>query len=112
MKINIGIVGTGSWGLALAIALSKSNCKVTLFFNSEDSLSKARINRTSKFLTGVKIPKNVNMTGSLKDLDKAHYIFLVTPSQKIMPKVVSLSNFKHQFKSTVTNRWFKSTIEV
>ena len=36
----------------------------------------------------------------------------ITPSQKIMPKVMSLSNFKHQFKSTVTNRWFKSIIKV
>ena len=88
MKVNIGIVGSGSWGLALAIALSKSNCKVTLFFNSEDSLSKAKINRTSKFLTGVKIPKKINITGSYKDLYKTHYIFLVTPSQKIRENIV------------------------
>ena len=88
MGTNIGIVGTGSWGLALALALNYSKCKVTLFFNSKESYEKAELNRTSKFLTGIKIPENILITDNLKSLDNSRYVFLVTPSQKIRHNIV------------------------
>ena len=40
-KSNIGVLGTGSWGLALSIAIAKKN-KVSLFFVSDEEFKKAK----------------------------------------------------------------------
>ena len=50
--IKIGIIGTGSWGLALATILSKKH-KVALFFNSEKNFFEISDQRVSSFLPGI-----------------------------------------------------------
>lgn len=80
---KISILGDGGWGTALSVALSGTRLDVTLwgFFKDYiESVSKTREN--VKFLKGVKIPPNVNITASLDDaVNKSDAVILAVPSK-------------------------------
>jgi len=82
-KLNISILGDGGWGTTLAILLHHKGFKVSLWGAFPDYVSyldKKRIN--TKFLPQIKIPKDIEITSSLKDViyDKELIIFAI-PSQ-------------------------------
>lgn len=64
---NIGIIGAGSWGTALAILLANNGHCVTLWsYNPQEvkELDKKRIHE--KKLPGIKIPNSITLTSNLK----------------------------------------------
>ena len=66
---NVGVVGAGSWGTALALVLEKNGHQVTLWSSREakaEELKELREN-TDK-LPGVKIPEDIEITA---DIEKA-----------------------------------------
>lgn len=67
-KINIGIIGAGSFGTAMAIHLAKNGHPVTLwaYENSVVETVNSQHENTT-YLPGIPIPVNVAATGSLKD---------------------------------------------
>jgi glycerol-3-phosphate dehydrogenase (NAD(P)+) len=82
-RVNIAILGDGGWGTTLAILLSRKGFKVSMwgaFPEYTDYLNKKRVN--TKFLPGIKIPGNIEITHSLKNAaaDK-QLIILAVPSQ-------------------------------
>ncbi|MFH1413786.1 MAG: NAD(P)H-dependent glycerol-3-phosphate dehydrogenase [Candidatus Omnitrophota bacterium] len=91
--MNISILGDGGWGTTLAILLARKGFRVTLwgaFGDYSRYLEKYRINK--KFLPGVKIPRQVKITGDLNQavLDGGDLIVLAIPSQhmrKVLGKV-------------------------
>jgi glycerol-3-phosphate dehydrogenase (NAD(P)+) len=82
-KINIAILGDGGWGTTLAILLSRKGFKVTVwgaFPKYTDHLNKKRVN--IKFLPGIKIPRNIEITHNLKNaIVNKQLIILAVPSQ-------------------------------
>lgn len=80
---NITVIGDGGWGTTLSIILNKKGYKIKLWSAFKDYsgyLNKKREN--TKFLTGVKIPKGILITNSLKDASlNADLIILAVPSQ-------------------------------
>jgi len=86
-KPNITILGDGGWGTTLAILLSKKGFRVTLwgaFAENIASINKKRLNQ--KFLPGIKIPKEIILTSSLKTaLQNKDIIVLAIPSQFMRP---------------------------
>ncbi len=79
---KICIIGSGSWGCALAIHLGKLGHKIKIW--SFDEEEKAYINekRTCKFLTNSVIPQNVTCTLDYKEAIKDSDIILhITPSK-------------------------------
>lgn len=92
---KVGIIGTGSWGLALAKVFSQKN-KVSLFFNTKKNFGELNKNRASKFLPGIKFSKDIFLSLNLNDLDFCDVIFIVVPAQKFR------ENMQHLKKSKVT----------
>jgi glycerol-3-phosphate dehydrogenase (NAD(P)+) len=80
---NISIIGDGGWGTTLAIILSKKGYKVSLWGAFPDYCAKVAKNRVnSKFLPGIRIPGNIEITGDLESVlfGKELVVFAV-PSQ-------------------------------
>lgn len=93
MNKKIGIIGCGSWGLALALALNKSNNKVLIYMNSLESYNQLDKTRISKYLPIKKIPRNIEISMSYKNIINCDYIFLVTPSQSLRQNLQNLVKY-------------------
>lgn len=82
-KLRISILGDGGWGTTLAILLAKKRYPVTLwgaFENYTKIMAKSRIN--FKFLPGLKIPKEIQITADIESAIKdKDIIVLAVPSQ-------------------------------
>lgn len=81
---KIAIIGAGSWGTALAIALTRSSRahKLALWAHSADVADALRTTRVNDvYLTGFELPESVEVTGSLEAaLSGADIVLGVTPS--------------------------------
>lgn len=82
---NVAVLGDGGWGTTLAILLSRKGYNVSLWSAFSDYgafLRKKRIN--TKFLPGIKIPADIEITSDLKAacLNKQLIVFAI-PSKYI-----------------------------
>lgn len=84
-KINIAVLGDGGWGTTLARLLCLKGYKVTLWGFFDDYvvyLNKKRVN--TKFLPGIKIPDNIQITSNLNHaIHEKDLIIFAVPSQYI-----------------------------
>ena len=94
---NIAVIGSGSWGVALAIHLTSIGNNVKIWSFMEDEKDLINNERKCKFLPGVSLSENIycstNFEEVLKDVD---LILHVTPSK------FTRSTFK-QYKQYVGN---------
>ena len=95
---TIAIIGSGSWGVALAIHMAKNGNKVKLWAFSNDDIDTIINNRECRFLPGIKIPDTVECTLSYEEAIKDSDLILhVTPSKFFRENV-------RQYKQYVTNQ--------
>jgi glycerol-3-phosphate dehydrogenase (NAD(P)+) len=82
---TISILGGGSWGCALAIALSKEGKDVTLWVRSHSQYEEMVKEKTNKkYLPGVTIPDSLNITNDLeKAVENRDIITLAVPTNSI-----------------------------
>ena len=82
-KLRIAILGDGGWGSTLSVLLSKKGYAVTLwgaFADYTETMVKTRLN--PRFLPGIKIPEQVEITSDIKNAVKdKEIIVLAIPSQ-------------------------------
>jgi len=79
---NIAIIGSGSWGVALAIHLSRCGNKVKIWSFNEEEKDLINNERACKFLPGVKIPENIKCYNDFEEVIKdTDFILHVTPSK-------------------------------
>ena len=94
---NVGVVGAGSWGTALALVLEKNGHQVTLWSSREEKakeLSKLREN-TDK-LPGVKIPESIEITADMEAAVKnKELVVLGVPSLYIRSTSEKMAPFVH-----------------
>src|SRR3972149_10005219 len=92
LKIDISIIGAGSWGTTLAIVLAQKGYDIKLWARSEATLKEIKEKRTNfKYTGNIIIPENV--TGVCKGgelFSNSELIILALPSHTIR-KI--LSNF-------------------
>jgi len=79
---SVGVIGSGSWGTAIAQLISRNNYKVLLWGRDNsviDDINKNHVN--SKYFKGIKLSKNIKATVSLKEVaENSEVIFMVIPS--------------------------------
>ena len=81
---NIAIIGSGSWGVALAIHLARIGHNIKMWSFSEDEKDLINNERKCKFLPRAIIPDNIMCTTDFKEaIDLSEIILLVTPSKVI-----------------------------
>jgi glycerol-3-phosphate dehydrogenase (NAD(P)+) len=82
---QVGVIGAGSWGTALAVLLAESGRSVGLWSHSEavvETIQNKGENTT--YLPGIPIPKGVRVTKNLNDaVLGAGLVLIVTPSRAL-----------------------------
>ena len=79
---NVAIIGSGSWGTALAVCLAQKENNIKIWSFNEEEKDLINNKKQCKFLPGVVIPNNVEcMTDFEKVIDGADFILHVTPSK-------------------------------
>lgn len=79
---NIAIIGSGSWGVALAIHLAKNGHKIKIWSYEKEEADLINNQRKCKFLQNVEIPDNIECKLDYEEVIKgADLILQVTPSK-------------------------------
>ena len=92
---NVGVVGAGSWGTALALVLEKNGHQVTLWSSREakaEELRKTRENADK--LPGIKIPETIDITADIESAVKEkELVVLGVPSLYIRSTAAKMAPF-------------------
>lgn len=95
MGRNVSVIGSGSWGTAIAILLSKNGHNVTLWSWQEEEAERLSTQHENKeFLPGVLIPDNIVCTNDLKfAVSNKDAIILAVPSHVVRQNARDLSKY-------------------
>ena len=95
---NVAIIGSGSWGVALAIHLAKQRHNVKIWSFSQEECDMINNEKRCKFLPKVELPEGISCTTSYKDaIEGTELIVHVTPSKFTRSTV-------KEYKQYVTNQ--------
>ncbi|MCH2037178.1 MAG: NAD(P)-dependent glycerol-3-phosphate dehydrogenase [Rickettsiales bacterium] len=79
---NIGVIGGGAWGTALAASAVRSGAMTLLWAREEEVVSAINTkNENTMFLPGITLPSGVSATSDLNDMRSCDVLLLVVPSQ-------------------------------
>lgn len=91
---QIAILGSGSWGCALAHTLSKQNTVVIWSFFPEETESLKLHQENIQFLPGVSLKDGISFTSDLKEaVDGAEFIVFAVPSFAIRQTAKSVAEY-------------------
>ena len=95
---NIAIIGSGTWGVALAIHLSKAGNNIKMWSFSEEEAKAINDDKRCKFLPNAVIGDNISCyTDMLKVIEGSEMILHVTPSKFVRETI-------KKYKDYVTNQ--------
>jgi glycerol-3-phosphate dehydrogenase (NAD(P)+) len=95
MSLDVGVIGAGAWGTALAGVAARAGHRVTLWARSPAHA--ARIEETganNAYLPGFALPPGITATSSPADLGGANLLLIATPAQAVRE---TLARFAGQF---------------
>ena len=99
---RIGVLGDGGWGTTLSLLLADKGYAVSLWGVFPDYIKEIRRSReNNKFLPGFKIPENVTLTASLREVSEgSELLVLAVPAQylrSVLTKLKKESSAKKKY---------------
>lgn len=95
---NIAIIGSGTWGVALAIHLAKAGNNIKMWSFSEEEANAINVERKCKFLPEAIIGENITCYTDMKTvIEGSEMILHVTPSKFVRETI-------KKYKDYVTNQ--------
>lgn len=91
---NIGVLGGGAWGTALAQSACLAGRNVTLWAKEQATVS--AINNegeNSQYLKGIKLDPKLKATSELKDIAANDALLIVTPAQFVRPVLMDAAPY-------------------
>lgn len=81
---HFGILGSGAWGTALALALHRAGRSVTLWAHNPDTAAAILRDRENKaYLSGIALDPVIKITASLADVVACDALIMATPAQHL-----------------------------
>lgn len=82
--MNIAVIGSGSWGTALALKGVAAGHHVTMYCRTEEKANYLREYRRNPYLPEVELPSELSFSHSYEQtLERAEVVLLVTPSSYV-----------------------------
>ena len=83
-EANVGVLGAGAWGTALAQMLASDGREVLLWAREPELVEEINSSRTnSLFLPSARLAETIRATGNLADLSGCDVLLAVTPAQHL-----------------------------
>ena len=91
---KISVIGSGGWGIALAILLHKNGHNLTIWSFDKKEAEELKITRENKTkLPNILLPEDIKVTSDLKEaVDDKDILILAVPSKAIRSVSKSLKN--------------------
>ncbi len=81
---HVSILGAGSWGTALALSAWGAGLRVRLWTRREDQADELRGGHNARYLPGVEIPREFEVTTDLEEaLNDPSWILIAVPSRAV-----------------------------
>ena len=78
---QIGVLGAGSWGTALAIQAARAGCEVKLWARDADLANRmAERRENAKYLPGHELPEEIEPISEMRYLEGSEVMIVVVPS--------------------------------
>lgn len=89
---EIGVIGGGAWGTALALVAAEAGRKTLIWAReSEVTQSINRDHRNTPFLPGIPLPSTLRATSDMAEAAKADALLLVVPAQHLRESLMALA---------------------
>ena len=102
MTHKIAVLGAGSWGTALAIALARNNHDVHLWGHKPDRIETLiSEGENSRYLPGHKFPKNLTPVSNLTTAAYGAHVLIVVPSFAFRETLLALKSCSKDIKGGI-----------
>jgi glycerol-3-phosphate dehydrogenase (NAD(P)+) len=89
--VNVGVIGAGAWGTALAQSLASDGSEVLLWARESELVAEINAKHTnSLFLPGARLSGTIRATGDLAELAALPVLLLVVPAQFLASVICGL----------------------
>ncbi len=105
--MNIGILGAGSWAIALAVLLEKRKHLISMWeFNSNDAEMLNKKREHSVKLPGIILPEPIKITNNITEIfEVSNIIIIATPAQTVRATMKKISKTVDAEKIDSINGW-------
>ncbi len=93
--VKVTVLGSGGWGMALALCANDNGCKVTLWSPFEQEVQMLKTKRTNeKLLKGIFIPEEIDITSDLSVVEGGTITIIAVPSTAVREVARKLKSYK------------------